>query len=224
MHCTALLGKIRSFEVDINGYDAYRTCYQPSTLADGRRRQAVTIGDLIERIVDAGESPRAALLAWARDIREKVPCINSVQGTAYLNLPEVKKALHVEDSPNTWAICGGVNYKDDGVFSSMLAVHRWMMTHAKPKVLVYNGDVDPGCNYLWAEASVARFGRAVTKDWHPWVYGESSKVGEQLGGFVTEYDGDVNFATVHGAGHMSPQWRPMAVFNMLERFLTGKPI
>ena len=49
-------------------------------------------------------------------------------------------------------------------------------------------------------------------------------MGEQLGGFVTEYEGGVNFATVHGAGHMSPQWRPEAVFNMLERFLSGKPL
>ena len=59
----------------------------------------------------------------------------------------------------------------------------------RPRVLVYNGDVDPGCNYLWAEASVAKFGRAEKHAWRPWVYGASeSRVGEQLGGFVTEYE------------------------------------
>ena len=78
-------------------------------------------------------------------------------------------------------------------------------------------------NYLWAEASVAKFGKQLSKEWHAWVY-ESSLVGEQLGGFVTDYDGDVHFATVHGAGHMSPQWRPEAVFKMLERCLSGKAI
>ena len=119
-------------------------------------------------------------------------------------------------------VCGGVDYKNDGVYASMLAVHRDNLRH-KPRVLVYNGDVDPGCNYLWAEASVAQFGRPPSKEWHPWVY-ETSLVGEQLGGFVTDYEGDVHFATVHGAGHMSPQWRPQAVFNMLERFLQGKPL
>ena len=33
---------------------------------------------------------------------------------------------------------GGAD-QHDGVYDSMLAVHRWMMTHAEPKVLVYNG-------------------------------------------------------------------------------------
>jgi carboxypeptidase C (cathepsin A) len=89
-----------------------------------------------------------------------------------------------------------------------------------PKVLVYNGDVDPGCNYLWAEASVAAFELAVKTEWGPWVY-EDALVGEQLGGFSTEYLGGVTFATVHGAGHMSPQWRPEAVYNMFSRFLGG---
>ena len=56
------------------------------------------------------------------------------------------------------------------------------------------------------------------------MYGEASIVGEQLGGFVTDYKDDVHFATVHGAGHMSPQWRPEAVFYMLQRFLAGKSL
>ncbi len=107
----------------------------------------------------------------------------------------------------------------------MVALHRQMVAQYAPRVLVYNGDVDPGCNYLWAEASVAKFGAPLAPDgeWHPWLY-TSSLVGEQLGGFVTEYAGGVNFATVHGAGHMSPQWRPEAVFNMLDRFLKSQPL
>ena len=142
------------------------------------------------------------------------------------------------------------------MYDSMIAVHKDMLDKYTPRVLVYNGDVDPGCNYLcekpatsfstlidattppapcrsdgaachlsrWAEASVAKFGKPLDDDWHPWVYGEASIVGEQLGGFVTDYKDDVHFATVHGAGHMSPQWRPEAVFYMLQRFLGGKSL
>jgi hypothetical protein len=220
--CGLLLGKIGSFEVDTNGYDAYRTCYQPKS-AGAARSHPVTLGDLIDRIVTKGEDSRAAVAAWARArAGERVPCINSVQGTSYLNTAAAKQALHVQDSPNTWQICGGVDYRNDGVYDSMIAVHRENMKH-NPRVLIYNGDVDPGCNYLWAEASVFKFGRATSKDWHPWVY-DTAHVGEQLGGFVTDYEGDVHFATVHGAGHMSPQWRPEAVFNMFQRFLNGQKI
>ena len=68
---------------------------------------------------------------------------------------------------------------------------------------------------------MAKFGLNVTAPWQPWVYSEAT-VGEQLGGFITSYEGDVHFATVHGAGHMSPQWRPEAVYNMLANFLDKK--
>ena len=68
------------------------------------------------------------------------------------------------------------------------------------------------------------------REWRPWVHNDTL-VGEQLGGFVTEYGAaedaegaNVLFATVHGAGHMSPQWRPESVFHMFERFLQGKPL
>ena len=64
---------------------------------------------------------------------------------------------------------------------------------------------------------------AVADEWRQWVY-EDSLVGEQLGGFVTAYEKNVTFATVHGAGHMSPQWRPEAVWNMFSRFLEGKQL
>ena len=80
-----------------------------------------TLGRLIERLATSDETPRRAIMEWSRArAGEKVPCINSVQGTDYLNLPAVKAALHVDTSPNTWQICGGVDYRDDGVYDSMI--------------------------------------------------------------------------------------------------------
>jgi hypothetical protein len=51
--CQKLTAMISSFEVDVNGYDAYRTCYQP-----GGRRASPTLGGLLERILRDGEQPR----------------------------------------------------------------------------------------------------------------------------------------------------------------------
>ena len=62
--------------------------------------------------------------------------------------------------------------------------------------------------------------------WRPWTYNDTL-VGPQLGGFVSAYGAraqGVLFTTVHGAGHMSPQWRPEAVFHMLQRFLAAAPL
>ncbi|KAL3921383.1 MAG: hypothetical protein SGARI_006699 [Bacillariaceae sp.] len=153
-----------------------------------------------------------------------VPCINSDLGTKYLNHPATKKALHVEESHKQWQVCGGVNYSQDGVFPSVVQVYQEILASWKPRILVYNGDVDSGCNYLWAEASVAKFGPKQIEEWRPWVYGKGQNVGEQLGGYVTTYDRNVSFATIHGAGHMSPQWRPEAAFIMLKSFLDQTPL
>lgn len=224
--------------VDTNGYDAYRTCYHPGS-ADAAA-VAGNPGALIELFAGAARDGYGEVHDWMRarhmarrtslhaSVGESVPCINSVKGTAYLNRADVKAALHVSQSPNTWAVCGGCTYKQDGVYSSMIALHKEMLAKFKPRVLVYNGDVDPGCNYLWGERSVAAFGLApVAKEaWRPWTYADAL-VGPQLGGFVSAYgerEQGVLFTTVHGAGHMSPQWRPEAVFHMFQSFLAAKPL
>ncbi len=213
--CEVLIDQIEE-PPRMNGYDAYRTCYSPPS--DSAAQHLQQRPRLSKRL-------KMSRLELARSLRggagESVPCINSVLGTQYLNRADVRASLHVESSPNTWAICGGVNYIDDGVYDSMVAVHEDMIKQYKPRVLVYNGDVDPGCNYLWGEASCRRFGGQVSSAWHSWTY-DDKLVGTQLGGYAIEFEKDVTFTTIHGAGHMSPQWRPEAVFNMLSRFLNGE--
>jgi carboxypeptidase C (cathepsin A) len=221
--CEALIKMIAPNEINMNGYDAYRTCYHPTQGQNSNKgmptlaEKAMRVDTLMEMSRHASEGNKGAILEWLRKLRENVPCINSVKGTEYLNMPSVKRALHVDTSPNSWSVCGGVDYNDDGVYKSIVEVHKQMIQFS-PRVLVYNGDVDPGCNYLWAEASVEAFGLAVSQDWHPWVYADDL-VGPQLGGYATNYRGNVTMATVHGAGHMSPQWRPEAAFTMFSRFL-----
>ena len=240
--CQKLLNAVQAQYVDTNGYDAYRTCYHPAAGGGGHHRADAdaVAGNPASLVALFASGDHARVHAWARarhvarraslhaSVGEDVPCINSVKGTAYLNRADVKQALHVSQSPNTWAVCGGVTYKNDGVYSSMIALHKEMLANYSPRVLVYNGDVDPGCNYLWGERSVAAFGLAprATEAWRPWTYADAL-VGPQLGGFVTGYgarDQGVLFTTIHGAGHMSPQWRPEAVFHMFANFLAAKPL
>ena len=230
--CKKLLSEIQEKYVDTNGYDAYRTCFHPNGDDNEKGHFFATLHDAYAaktRPADRFSSLRRLAGTRMRRSLDEVPCINSIKGTEYLHRADVRAALHVEVSPNTWQICGGVNYKDDGVFSSMVAVHREIFSLKRNvRVLVYNGDVDPGCNYRWAERSVRRFGLGSpvhSSDWEPWTY-DLTSVGEQLGGFVSRFVGngvdEVFFSTVHGAGHMSPQWRPAAAWTMFDRFLSRK--
>merc|ERR1712137_913892 len=47
--------------------------------------------------------------------------------------------------------------------------------------------------------------------------------GPQFGGQVVDYEHGLSFVTVHGAGHMVPQFRPQAAERLLDRLLTGNP-
>merc|ERR1739845_105075 len=46
-------------------------------------------------------------------------------------------------------------------------------------------------------------------------------VGPQFGGEVVNYQHNLLFITVHGSGHMVPEFRPEAAMRMLDRLLTG---
>jgi len=163
----------------------------------------------------------AAAPAPASSLGENVPCIDSSGGTTYLARADVKQALHVTESPLAWTICSDVlDYRDDGAYPSLLAVYRQMIPGYR--VLVYNGDTDPGCNYLGDEACTAALGQAETEAWRPWLFGDAE--GSQVGGFVTSYANDVTFLTVKGSGHMVPQFKPQPAVTFFERFLKRAPM
>jgi len=211
--CEDMESKGRAFSEDTNPYDAYRTCYHhdgarvttPSHKKPQSLRALYTL-------------PRPAHPA----LGEQVPCIDSTGGTIYLARPEVKQALHVTASPHAWQICSDiVRYEDDGVFADgMVPLYKQMSPHYR--VVVYNGDVDPGCNFVMNEACVTSIGKKVKNDWRTWYYTDAT-FGRQVGGYTTEYEGDLNFITIHGAGHMSPQWKPSPAHTMLARFLRHEP-
>merc|ERR1711935_1296865 len=61
-----------------------------------------------------------------------------------------------------------------------------------------------------------------------------SDVGVQFGGEVVDYSYDddgagadeirLSFLTVHGSGHMVPQFRPQAAEHLVKMFLSGEPL
>ena len=210
--CSILKARAESFASELNMYDAYRNCYHQKDTEMPLPTHKNPLS--LRRLVEMRRPAHPAL-------GESVPCIDSTGGTTYLHRADVKKALHVEESPNTWAICSDlVNYQDDGVYAKgMVPLYKEMSP--KYRIVVYNGDVDPGCNYIMNEVCVASVEKPVKDEWRTWFF--NNEDGKQVGGWTTEYDGDFHFITIHGAGHMSPQWKPDRVHTMLSRFLSHKP-
>ena len=46
----------------------------------------------------------------------------------------------------------------------------------------------------------------------------------QVSGYIEQYDGGLDFITVHGTGHMAPGWKPKQVTQMIHHWIHGEPI
>ncbi len=88
------------------------------------------------------------------------------------------------------------------------------------RVLIYNGDADPAVQAPGVEAWAQSLGLPVAEGWRPWALKDSLEVG----GYVTAYAHNFSFATVRGAGHMVPLYRPQAAHEMITRFVHGEAL
>jgi cathepsin A (carboxypeptidase C) len=215
--CAELMQKADEATAGLNMYDFYRDCHaNPDGLlgAIGRGRKT--------NLAAARLAPRPP----HPSLGMSVPCIDSEAGTKWLGRDDVKKALHVEQSPNTWAICTTqVNYQRNMKYEAA-PIYAELQRHYR--IVVYHGDTDMACDYIQGQAAmeqVKAMANLTTKeDWVPWVLKDSE--GDQVAGFLTTYGGarDYHFITVKGAGHMAPQWKPEASYAFFSRFLEKKDL
>nr|GMC93998.1 putative serine carboxypeptidase-like 23 [Ipomoea batatas] len=133
---------------------------------------------------------------------------------SYLNLPKVQKALHANNTklPYTWEVCSEViTYWKDRA-STMFPIYRRLIASGQ-KILLFSGDVDSVVPVTSTRYSVNAMKLKVIKPWHPWEDGN-----KEVGGYKVVYEG-LTFATVRGAGHEVPQFKPRSALALLNMFL-----
>mmetsp|Transcript_31157 Transcript_31157/g.58456 ORF Transcript_31157/g.58456 Transcript_31157/m.58456 type:complete len:534 (+) Transcript_31157:42-1643(+) len=164
---------------------------------------------------------------------------------------DVKKALHVDSSPATawpgppdnWEYKSDYNACNDAPkMPSMIEFYRFIAPGMK-RTIVFNGDTDPCVSYEGTRTAIEKVGYKVLPGGHyrPWFYNKTAaavetlkekpnlfgpnlelkSAGAQFGGQVVNYEHGLSFVTVHGSGHMVPQFRPQAAERLLDRLLTG---
>lgn len=128
---------------------------------------------------------------------------------------------------------------------SMIEIYREIAPKLK-RTLVFNGDTDPCVSYEGTRAAIRKVGfRELSGGgYRPWFFNASAATeqllrekpvlfgpslalygaGAQLGGSVVEYEHGLAFATVHGSGHMVPQFRPRVALHMLTKLLELEPL
>lgn len=141
------------------------------------------------------------------------PCVDDYLDS-YLNRHDVQEAIHANHVK--WTVC---SYKLDWPLQDRQSPQNeyyYKLVHGGYglKMLVFSGDDDSVCATPGTQDWIWNLGVDPKKhsDWNIW------KVEGQIAGYVTEFQLDSKsdsfvFATVHGAGHEVPTYKPMQAFD-----------
>ncbi|KAL1833659.1 hypothetical protein ACET3Z_003310 [Daucus carota] len=133
------------------------------------------------------------------------------------NDENVQKALHIrKGSIGTWIRC-----KDELLFEKVITDTRPYHANLSRKgyrSLIYSGDHDMVVPFQSTQAWIRDLNYSIIDDWRPWV------VEDQYAGYTRTYSNKMTFATVKGAGHTAPEYKPAECYAMFERWLSYEPL
>eukprot|EP00931_Biecheleriopsis_adriatica_P057113 TRINITY_DN33876_c0_g1_i1.p1 TRINITY_DN33876_c0_g1~~TRINITY_DN33876_c0_g1_i1.p1 ORF type:complete len:515 (-),score=67.70 TRINITY_DN33876_c0_g1_i1:233-1777(-) len=145
------------------------------------------------------------------------PCGGTAVLPRWTNTTAVKRALHVADNAHFFTGDNGVGFTYNSTSPSLVPWYRDLVLKNRLRILIYNGDTDPGLNSFYAQNWTAAVGIPEVEPWRPWTRDGKTR----MGGFVTRYENNFDFLTIRGSGHMVPEYKPEAAFVMLSSFLSN---
>jgi carboxypeptidase C (cathepsin A) len=158
------------------------------------------------------------------------PCGGTDVLPEWTKAPAVRKALHVAPDANFFTGDNGVGftYKGTEAHEHNIGWYKRMAARnsqnkgapgKQVRVLIYNGDADPGLNSFVGEDWTRHdMGLDEVEAWRPWTRDGKQK----MGGYVTRYDGNFDYVTIRGSGHMVPELKPEAASVMLRSFINNE--
>ncbi|XP_020080034.1 serine carboxypeptidase-like 34 [Ananas comosus] len=146
------------------------------------------------------------------------PCDDSYT-VAYLNRPDVQKALHanVTNIPYSWDLCNNDYPNWQVAPASVLPIIR-KLVGGGIRIWVYSGVEDGRIPVSSTRYTMEKLNLTITQDWQPW-YSNS-----QVGGSNIVYKGGLTHVTVRDAGHMVPMDSPTVARKLFAHFLANKQL
>jgi len=130
----------------------------------------------------------------------------------YFNNQTVRDALNIEGH-NPWVQCNDTIFRN---FTRQPEGSIWIykaLKHTDLRMMFFSGDSDGVVPTLGTKNWIRKLSWPTVEDWRPW-YADS----DQVAGYIERYD-RLDFITVKGVGHMSPQWARKEVQTMVNRWL-----
>merc|ERR1712216_1064019 len=192
-------------------YGLYDECYDfdISFLTEGQEMPHGKVPRRLKADDDGGYEPHHM---------DGAPCGGTGALGKWAKHADVKQALHVSPNASYFSGDNGVGFHYKSTEKDLTPFYKHVAENTNLRVLIYNGDTDPFLNSFAAENFPAGIGLTEKEGWRPWtVDGEM-----RMGGFVTRYEGGLDFLTVRGSGHMVPQYKPQAALAFLKAWLANE--
>jgi hypothetical protein len=223
--CNALMDRFNDLTSQINIYDIYGICYATGSKSDqftlysssdmGLSKVGNEIKPYKKSYSAADYTPFLYKGKHAKKmLRDLPPCTFGNPIIEYLNSAAVRQALHIPANVQAWDLCTSSIGYTESVKGS-----QWVYEELKGiyKILFYSGDTDGAVPTYGSIQWINEMNWTIKEQWRPYM------VDGQVGGYIEERDG-MTFGTVHGAGHMAPQFKPAQTYHLIFNWLQGKAI
>jgi len=194
----------------LNIYNVYLDCYQ------GGAKPEPKLYDLMNRVTARARAAKSKTgKNTSKNVGGNVPCIDSQRAAAWINQDTVRTAFYaISVAQQEWMICSNqINYTS--IYTTVIPIHQQLLANGY-RILIYSGDADMCVPNTGSEAWTSSLNLPLLEEWRPWF------VNNQVAGYVRSYEG-LTYATIKGAGHMVPQYRPPQALYFFTQFLNNRP-
>ncbi|GMT33518.1 hypothetical protein PFISCL1PPCAC_24815, partial [Pristionchus fissidentatus] len=215
-------------------YNTYQDCYSDPESAAKATKKVVASSRTMnlftnneQPFVDQGTFNNVA----STDAMNAFQCYMGDMTEKYLNIPAVRRALHIPDTVGYWEDCNiemnEVYYKQQhnntgDVFDSIIN------SGHKIRFLLFNGDVDMACNFMGDQWFIERMAKRndipITIPHTNWDYTREAGMLPRGSGFAKRFANEnvtIDMLTVKGGGHYVPTDRPGPALQMITNFFFG---
>ena len=126
----------------------------------------------------------------------------------------MRDALHIPEAIPEWEGC---NEPFQNTYHSQEEGSLWIykVLRHQIKIMFYSGDTDGAVTTYGSRRWITGLGWDVLEKYRPWY------TNGQVSGYIEQYDG-LDFVTIHGVGHMAPQWKREDTTNMIMAWIHGE--